>query len=201
MARYILDVNELAGVTIVLTWGSGTPARAATTARSSTTSAASAGYSRPHRGDCHARSSDRDPTHPARSRRRRDDHRGRRARPGVRRPARRRRCRSGHGAQRRGARAPAGVHQGPAARRAARRPAVRWPGRGQGADRSVVRLAGPLYESQLAGGDTWHWAAAVRATGIGPCDRVLNCFSYALHGLPDRRRPWGRHSTAAGVPA
>jgi len=49
------------------------------------------------------------------------------------------------------------------------------------ADAPIARVfvsPGPLYEPQLAGGDPWHWAAAVRATGIGPGDRVLNCFSY-----------------------
>jgi len=46
--------------------------------------------------------------------------------------------------------------------------------------RKVFCSPGPLYEPQLAGPDPWRWAAAVRAAGIGPGDRVLNCFSYHL---------------------
>jgi phenylacetate-CoA ligase len=44
--------------------------------------------------------------------------------------------------------------------------------------RRVFCSPGPLYEPQLQGPDPWRWAAAVRAAGIGPGDRVLNCFSY-----------------------
>ena len=44
--------------------------------------------------------------------------------------------------------------------------------------RKVFCSPGPLYEPQLAGPDPWRWAAAVRAAGIGPAYRVLNCFSY-----------------------
>lgn len=44
--------------------------------------------------------------------------------------------------------------------------------------KKVFASPGPLYEPQLAGADPWRWAAAVRATGIGVGDRVLNCFSY-----------------------
>lgn len=44
--------------------------------------------------------------------------------------------------------------------------------------RKVFCSPGPLYEPQLAGPDPWRWAPALRATGIGPGDRVLNCFSY-----------------------
>jgi phenylacetate-CoA ligase len=44
--------------------------------------------------------------------------------------------------------------------------------------RRVFCSPGPLYEPQLASSDPWRWVAAVRAAGIGPADRVLNCFSY-----------------------
>jgi len=44
--------------------------------------------------------------------------------------------------------------------------------------RKLFCSPGPLYEPQLAGPDPWRWAEALRATGIGPSDRVLNCFSY-----------------------
>jgi phenylacetate-CoA ligase len=46
--------------------------------------------------------------------------------------------------------------------------------------RKVFCSPGPLYEPQLAGPDPWRWAAALAAAGIGPGDRVLNCFSYHL---------------------
>ena len=44
--------------------------------------------------------------------------------------------------------------------------------------RKLFCSPGPLYEPQLAGPDPWRWAEALRATGVGPSDRVLNCFSY-----------------------
>jgi phenylacetate-coenzyme A ligase PaaK-like adenylate-forming protein len=44
--------------------------------------------------------------------------------------------------------------------------------------RKLFCSPGPIYEPQLAGPDPWRWAQALRATGIGPGDRVLNCFSY-----------------------
>jgi phenylacetate-CoA ligase len=46
--------------------------------------------------------------------------------------------------------------------------------------RKVFCSPGPLYEPQLAGPDPWRWGEAMRAVGIGPDDRVLNCFSYHL---------------------
>jgi phenylacetate-CoA ligase len=46
--------------------------------------------------------------------------------------------------------------------------------------RRVFCSPGPLYEPQLAGPDPWRWAESLRAAGIGPGDRVLNCFSYHL---------------------
>jgi len=46
--------------------------------------------------------------------------------------------------------------------------------------RKIFCSPGPLFEPQLAGPDPWRWAAALRAAGIGPGDRVLNCFSYHL---------------------
>jgi phenylacetate-CoA ligase len=46
--------------------------------------------------------------------------------------------------------------------------------------RKIFCSPGPLFEPQLAGPDPWRWAAALRAAGIGPDDRVLNCFSYHL---------------------
>jgi phenylacetate-CoA ligase len=39
---------------------------------------------------------------------------------------------------------------------------------------------GPLYVPQLAGPDPWRWGPALRATGIGPGDRVLNCLGHHL---------------------
>ncbi len=46
--------------------------------------------------------------------------------------------------------------------------------------RKVFCSPGPLYEPQLAGPDPWRWGESLRAAGIGPGDRVLNCFSYHL---------------------
>jgi phenylacetate-CoA ligase len=46
--------------------------------------------------------------------------------------------------------------------------------------RKVFASPGPLYEPQLSGPDPWRWSQALRATGIGPGDTVLNCFSYHL---------------------
>lgn len=46
--------------------------------------------------------------------------------------------------------------------------------------RKIFCSPGPLYEPQLAGPDPWRWAESLRAAGIGPGDRVLNCFSYHL---------------------
>src|SRR5262249_43048398 len=46
--------------------------------------------------------------------------------------------------------------------------------------RKIFCSPGPLYEPQLDGPDPWRWAPAIRAAGIGPGDRVLNCFSYHL---------------------
>jgi len=46
--------------------------------------------------------------------------------------------------------------------------------------RKVFCSPGPLYEPQLAGPDPWRWGEAMRAVGVGPGDRVLNCFSYHL---------------------
>lgn len=46
--------------------------------------------------------------------------------------------------------------------------------------RKVFCSPGPLYEPQLAGSDPWRWGESLRAAGIGPADRVLNCFSYHL---------------------
>jgi phenylacetate-CoA ligase len=51
------------------------------------------------------------------------------------------------------------------------------------ADAPLTRLfcsPGPLYEPELPGADPWRWQAALRAAGIGPGTRVLNCFSYHL---------------------
>jgi len=46
--------------------------------------------------------------------------------------------------------------------------------------RKIFCSPGPLYEPQLDGPDPWRWGPAIRAAGIGPGDRVLNCFSYHL---------------------
>jgi phenylacetate-CoA ligase len=46
--------------------------------------------------------------------------------------------------------------------------------------RKIFCSPGPLYEPQLAGPDPWRWGESLRAAGIGPGDRVLNCFSYHL---------------------
>jgi phenylacetate-CoA ligase len=46
--------------------------------------------------------------------------------------------------------------------------------------RKLFCSPGPLYEPQLAGPDPWRWGEAMRAVGIGPGDRVMNCFSYHL---------------------
>jgi len=46
--------------------------------------------------------------------------------------------------------------------------------------RRIFCSPGPLYEPQLAGPDPWRWATSLTAAGIGPGDRVLNCFSYHL---------------------
>jgi len=46
--------------------------------------------------------------------------------------------------------------------------------------RKIFCSPGPLYEPQLAGPDPWRWSESLRAVGIGPGDRVLNCLSYHL---------------------
>src|SRR5262249_56300562 len=46
--------------------------------------------------------------------------------------------------------------------------------------RKIFCSPGLLYEPQLDGPDPWRWGPAIRAAGIGPGDRVLNCFSYHL---------------------
>jgi phenylacetate-CoA ligase len=46
--------------------------------------------------------------------------------------------------------------------------------------RKIFCSPGPLFEPQLAGPDPWRWGECLRAAGIGPGDRVLNCFSYHL---------------------
>ncbi|MEO7132063.1 MAG: AMP-binding protein [Dermatophilaceae bacterium] len=46
--------------------------------------------------------------------------------------------------------------------------------------RRVFQSPGPIYEPQLGGSDPWRWAPALRATGLGAGETVLNCFGYHL---------------------
>ncbi|MFZ0161750.1 MAG: hypothetical protein WAL50_22200 [Kineosporiaceae bacterium] len=46
--------------------------------------------------------------------------------------------------------------------------------------RRIFQSPGPLYEPELAGADPWRWGEALQAAGVGPTDRVLNCFGYHL---------------------